>query len=142
MLPLVQVPMSSIGRLICRPGIYLGYLSGVCDSSIRCQDTQFPADVMSEKISIVDLAGAPRNELMTALSASSFNWTYLVTPVPMYLTLHQDISSCITLKKRIFPHLDIDHIPESIHAGWHDGLSLGIYVVDRGCVGNAGTYVT
>lgn len=142
MLPLVQVPTSSIGRLICLPGIYLGYLSGVCDAFAWCQDAQFPADVISGKISIVDLAGAPRNELKTALSAPFFNRTYLVTPVPMYLMLPQDISSCMALKERIFRHLDMDHIPESIRAGWYDGLSLGIYVVDWGCIGNAGTKVT
>lgn len=92
---------------------------------------------MSGKISIVDLSGASQNELTAALSVLAFDWTYLVTPVPMYLTLPQGVSLCMTLKKRISPHLDLDHIPESVQAGGYDGLGLGIYVVDRGCVGNA-----
>ncbi|KAF8558667.1 hypothetical protein OG21DRAFT_1404685 [Imleria badia] len=85
------------------------------------------------KISFVDLSGAPQNELMAALSAQSSNSTYLVTPVPMYSMLPQGISSCMVLKKHISPHLDLDHIPESILAG-HDALSLGIYAVERGCI--------
>ena len=89
---------------------------------------------MAGKISLVDLSGASENELMAALSASSFNSTYLVTPVPMYLTLTQGISSCTALKERIFPHLDLDHIPESIQAGGYDALSLGIYAIERGCM--------
>lgn len=139
---LVQVPLSSTGRLICLPGIYLGYLGRVCNTFTWYRDTQFSVDVMSGRISIVDLSGAPQNELTTVLSALSFDRTYLVTPVAMYLTLPRDVSSCIALQKRIFPHLDLDHIPESIQVGWYDGLSLGIYVIDWGCVASTGTCVT
>jgi hypothetical protein len=109
--PLVQAPMSSIGRLICHLGICLGCLRGVCDLSTRRQETQVSADVMSGKISFVDLSGAPQDELIAVLTASSFNSTYLVTPIPMYLTSPQGISSCIALKARICPHLDLNHIP-------------------------------
>lgn len=101
---------------------------------------------MSGNLSFVDLSGASLNELVAALSAQSFNSTYLVTPVPMYLMLPQGISSCITLKTHIFPHLDLDHIPESIQAGSYDALRLGIYAVERGCIdvgsSHIGTIVT
>ena len=103
-------------------------------------------EAASGKFYFTDLSGARQSELMAALSAPSFRSTYLVTPVSMYLMLPQRISSCMVLKQRIFPHLDLDHIPESVQAGPHDGLSLGIYDIERNCivdlVGNAGTFVT
>ena len=130
--------MSSIGRLTCHLGICLVCPRGVCDRFIWRQESQMSPDVMSGKISFMDLSGAPQNELMAVLTAPSFNSTYLVTPIPMYLTLPQGISSCITLKKRVFPHLDLDHIPETIQAGGYDALSLGIYAVERSCIAAVG----
>ena len=134
MLRRVQVLMSSIGRLICPLSICLGCLRGVCDYSTWRRETQTSADVMPGKISFVDLSGAPQAELMAALSASSFDSTYLVTPVPMYLTLPQGISSCMALKRLVFPHLDLDHIPETVQAGGYEALSLGIYAVEWSCI--------
>ena len=55
-------------------------------------------------------SGAPQEELMAALSAPSFDSTYPVTPVPIYLTFPQGIPSCTALKRRIFLHLDVAHI--------------------------------
>ena len=130
--------MSSIETLVYLLGICLGCLRGVCDSSAWRQGTQISADVMAGKTSFVDFSGAPQNELMAVLTAPSFNSTYLVTPIPMYLTLPQGISSCITLKRRVFPHLDLDHIPETIQAGGYDALSLGIYAVERSCIAAVG----
>lgn len=94
----------------------------------------FLIDADSGSLSFVDLSGAPQNELMAALSAPYFSSTYLVTPVPMYFMFPQGISSCMTLQESIFPHLDLDHIPESIQAGGHSALSLGIYVVEKSCI--------
>ena len=70
-----------------------------------------------------------------ALNAPSFNSIYIVTPVQMYLTLPQGISSCTALlvKRRILPHLDLEHIPETIHAGY-DALILGIYAAEWSCI--------
>ncbi|KAF9224898.1 hypothetical protein BS17DRAFT_731607 [Gyrodon lividus] len=100
-------------------------------------------DVLSGKVSLTDLAGAPQDELKAVLSTPSIDATYLVTPVAMYLTLPGEISLCMALQKRIFAHLDLDHIPESVQAGWYDGLSLGIYAIERSCVANnTGTAVT
>ena len=98
------------------------------------QHAQFSVDIISEQLHFVDLSGAPQNELMAALSAPSFKLTYLVSPAPVYLTLPHGISSCMTLEKRIFPHLDLDHIPESIQAGGLDALSLGVYAVKSDCI--------
>jgi len=86
-------------------------------------------DVSPGKISFTDLSGASQDELITALSASSFNVTHLVTPVSMYSTLPKSISSRIALERQIFPHLDLDHVAESIQAGGYEGLSLGVYTV-------------
>ena len=36
--------------------------------------------------------------------------------------------------RKIFPHLDLDHIPESVEMGWRDGLNIGIYIGDIGCL--------
>ncbi|KIK96891.1 glycosyltransferase family 22 protein [Paxillus rubicundulus Ve08.2h10] len=94
-------------------------------------------DVLSGKTSLTDLAGAPREALMAAFPTFPCNATYLVTPMAMYLTLPEEIMSCMALQRRIFPHLDLDHISESVQAGWHDGLSLGIYAVKRRCVADA-----
>lgn len=113
------------------------FLSGVRGFCAARQDTHFSVEVSAGKIAFIDLAGAPENELMVAISTSSSEETYLVTPVPMSLILPRGISSCITLKQRIFAHLDLDHVPESIQAGGRDALSLGIYAVDRGCVGSS-----
>lgn len=38
------------------------------------------------------------------------------------------------LNQSIFPHLDLDHIPESVNAGVLDGLRLGVYTLSRNCV--------
>ncbi|KAF9238069.1 glycosyltransferase family 22 protein [Melanogaster broomeanus] len=95
-------------------------------------------DVLSGNISLTDLTGAPLDELAAAtFSSSAFDMTYLVAPMAMYLTLPREISSCMTLQQRIFPHLDLDHISESVQAGWYDGLSLGIYAIERRCVADA-----
>jgi GPI mannosyltransferase 4 len=89
----------------------------MCEPAMWRQDTQFPADAIPGNISLADLSGTSQDELMTALSVSSFNMTHLVTLVSMYSTLPKSISSCIALERQIFPHLDLDHVPESIQAG-------------------------
>ncbi|KIJ16432.1 glycosyltransferase family 22 protein [Paxillus involutus ATCC 200175] len=96
-------------------------------------------DVLSGKISLTDLAGASQDALKAAFSTPSYNATYLVTPMAMYLSLPEEIVACTALQKRIFPHLDLDHISETVQAGWYDGLSLGIYAVKRSCAADAPT---
>jgi phosphatidylinositol glycan class Z len=60
--------------------------------------------------------------------------TLLVTPFPMKATLSPQITACFSLVHRVFPHLDLDHIGESVKAGWIYGLSLGIWRVDKSCI--------
>ena len=60
--------------------------------------------------------------------------TFLVMPFPMKSSLLPEMTACFDLDHRIFPHLDLDHIEESVEAGWRDGLSLGIWRVDKDCV--------
>lgn len=139
-------PCHLLEDLYATPAFAWHFSARYFDHSKWRQDAQISADVKSGKISLVDLSGTSENELMAALSASSYNSTYLVTPVPMYLTLTQGISSCTALERRIFPHLDLDHVPESTQAGGYDALSLGIYAVERGCMAvelaGQGTFVT
>ena len=61
---------------------------------------------------------------------------YLVTPEAAMRSLVQPIAQCFTLNTRIYPHLDLDHIPESIRTGWPGGISLGVYVADSDCLGS------
>ncbi|KAG9308325.1 hypothetical protein JVU11DRAFT_12089 [Chiua virens] len=91
-------------------------------------------DVISGKISLIDLSGAPKNDLVAAFASPSFTSTYLVAPMSMYSFLPRGVSSCMSLEERIFPHLDLDHIPESMEVGGVEALSLGIYAVQRSCV--------
>jgi len=61
---------------------------------------------------------------------------FLITPFPMKSTLSPTMTPCFALDHRVFPHLDLDHIGESVEAGWSDGLSLGVWRVDKDCVLN------
>lgn len=52
----------------------------------------------------------------------------------MHASLPVNFASCLSLDHTLFPHLDLDHIEESLEVGWKNGLSLGIWIVDRTCV--------
>lgn len=98
------------------------------------------SEVSSGRIRLTDLAGAPATVLEVtffdvALATSPGNVTsYLVAPFPMKAILSSTTVPCLSLEQRVFPHLDLDHIGESIEAGWVDGLSLGIWSIDMHCV--------
>jgi len=110
-------------------------------------------DVISGRISITDLAGASSSSIYRAIlypsndvfsftgkpdvSSYSGATTFLVTTFSMKALLFPEIIACISLDHRVFPHLDLDHIGESVREGWRDGLSLGIWKVDRTCVSDA-----
>ncbi|KAG1819207.1 glycosyltransferase family 22 protein [Suillus subaureus] len=85
-------------------------------------------------ISFVDLAGASQDNFAASLSASDYDRTFVVTPVAMQHTLPPTITGCMELNKSIFPHLDLDHISESIDTGVLDGLRLGVYTLSPNCV--------
>lgn len=109
-------------------------------------------DVVSGRVNITDLAGASSSSLYKTLvhpstvdillsdknnvRSYSKEATYLVTPFPMKASLLRQITTCFSLEHRVFPHLDLDHIKESVEAGWKDGLSLGVWRVDKDCVSN------
>jgi phosphatidylinositol glycan class Z len=94
--------------------------------------------VQSGRVSITDLAGADADEASDILSSlpSGEGGTdvYLVTPPFAVRSLDQHMSGCLKLDKKIFPHLDLDHLPESVEMGWREGLSLEIYVAELECL--------
>ncbi|KAH7928353.1 glycosyltransferase family 22 protein [Leucogyrophana mollusca] len=91
-------------------------------------------DYLSGLFRITDLAGAPRNDLVKVVLSDTQRAIYMVTPIAMHSTLPEAVSRCMTLEHRMFPHLDLDHIPESVQAGWLDGLSLGVYELRSACL--------
>ncbi|KAH7910895.1 glycosyltransferase family 22 protein [Hygrophoropsis aurantiaca] len=91
-------------------------------------------DYSPGQIHLTDLAGAPRDGLFNAVTSAPWKNTCVITPIAMHSTLPDSITKCTTLGHRVFPHLDLDHISESVQAGWRDGLTLGVYDVDTGCV--------
>lgn len=59
---------------------------------------------------------------------------YLIAPPFAIQGLDRSLVACFELDKRIFPHLDLDHIPESVEMGLHGGLSLDVRVARMGCI--------
>jgi len=103
-------------------------------------------EVKEERISLTDLAGAPTSELAKALVAISHfqphphstllesqhakgqdsnQRVYLVTP----LHGRSQLPCCFALRRSFFPHVDLDHLKESIEAGW-EGLGLGLFELE------------
>lgn len=91
-------------------------------------------DVSTGLISFVDLAGASQDDFAASLNAGDYARTFVVTPVAMQYTLPPAIMGCMELNWSTFPHLDLDHISESMNAGVLDGLRLGVYTLSRNCV--------
>ncbi|KAF7965116.1 hypothetical protein HWV62_45559 [Athelia sp. TMB] len=60
--------------------------------------------------------------------------TYVITTFAMKASLPPAIERCLTFEHAMFPHLDLDHIGESVKLGWKGGLSLGIWIVDMMCI--------
>ena len=99
------------------------------------------ADVISSRIRLTDLAGASAIVLQGDLAdaASSYSGetdttTYVITTFAMKASLPSAIGQCLTFEHALFPHLDLDHIGESIELGWKGGFSLGIWIVDMVCI--------
>ncbi|KAL4071722.1 glycosyltransferase family 22 protein [Scleroderma yunnanense] len=92
-------------------------------------------DTGTAKVITTDLAGATQDTFLNNLLSTDPGTTiYVVTPIPMYRVLPSQVSSCFTIEKCIFPHLDLDHVQESMGTGWYDGLALGVYTVERSCI--------
>ncbi|KAI6126807.1 glycosyltransferase family 22 protein [Pisolithus sp. B1] len=94
-------------------------------------------DVQSGKVAVVDLAGAAESTLVNTLLSTRSETVYVVTPVAMLKNLPGHVASCFISQKRIFPHLDLDHVQESFEVGWYDGLTLGVYTVEQSCLASA-----
>ncbi|PSS08868.1 hypothetical protein PHLCEN_2v3435 [Hermanssonia centrifuga] len=95
-------------------------------------------DVVSGRVRVTDLAGAPpdqvENTLVSLISHRKNTTLYIVTPPFAMQALQSPLSACFAVEKHLFPHLDMDHIPESLEVGWPEGLTLGIYVADSDCI--------
>ncbi|KAG6328677.1 hypothetical protein ID866_10412 [Astraeus odoratus] len=91
-------------------------------------------DAESGKVTVTDLAGGTEETLMRTLLSTGSNTTFLVAPIAMYKTIPGNFSFCFIPQTRIFPHLDMDHLRESIAVGWYDGLGLGVYTIERNCI--------
>ena len=78
---------------------------------------------------IADLQASPN---LTVLS------TILVAPFHSLQRLNDHHVKCFTERARVFPHVDLDHIEEAVQVGWKDGLSLGIFNIDRICLNSVG----
>ncbi|KZP17350.1 glycosyltransferase family 22 protein [Athelia psychrophila] len=101
-------------------------------------------DVSSGRIRLTDLAGAPVTVLEESLADTTLTSsivgdtiTYLVAPFAMKALLPRVAEHCLVLEHAVFPHLDLDHIGESIELGWKGGLSLGIWTIDTTCIGRS-----
>ncbi|KAI0708537.1 Alg9-like mannosyltransferase family-domain-containing protein [Earliella scabrosa] len=94
-------------------------------------------DVTSEAVTIADLAGSSPDGVVRALRIpppTTRNLAVLlVAPIHAMGSLGTT-QACLTERNRVFPHLDLDHIGEAVEVGWRDGLSLGIFEVDRTCL--------
>ena len=110
-----------------------GRSCGTYDStviSLPCTDESFtPA--------VVDLAGSSKETLkdtLSRLATPESSVVYLVTPPFAILDLDVHLKSCLSLRKAVMPHLDLDHIGENVAVGWPDGMSLGIYAIPSECL--------
>lgn len=99
-------------------------------------------DVRSGLVSVFDLAGASADDLGSYMASLTGYHdgavVYLVTPPFALRSLNQSFAKCFMDDKTMFPHLDLDHVPESVEMGWREGLSLGIYVGDIHCLKQSG----
>ncbi|TFK82885.1 glycosyltransferase family 22 protein [Polyporus arcularius HHB13444] len=94
------------------------------------------AHVDTKAVRVFDVAGAPADGVARALSIPGMipnSTTLLVAPFHAVRSFDARAQECLTLRNRVFPHLDLDHIAEAVEVGWKDGLSLGIWEVDSVC---------
>ncbi|KZT21480.1 glycosyltransferase family 22 protein [Neolentinus lepideus HHB14362 ss-1] len=92
-------------------------------------------------VSVTDLAGASPDgllEIIHSITLSTDTRTplctkvYLVAPFWATDSVQLDAHS-FHLETRIWPHLDMDHIRESVNLGLRDGLALGVYSLQKNC---------
>lgn len=98
-------------------------------------------EVLTGRASVADLAGRSSTDVEEYLSSlrdqrPEGTILYLVTPEFAMRSLGPSMAHCFSIDKRVYPHLDLDHIPESIEVGWPSGISLGVYVANLDCIGS------
>ncbi|KAI0819879.1 Alg9-like mannosyltransferase family-domain-containing protein [Trametes gibbosa] len=105
-------------------------------------------DTLSKQVGVLDIAGAsPFSALRTLVTLETTARplsVILVAPFHAVRELdgfdqHQLAGPrrCVAERDRVFPHLDLDRLAESVQVGWRDGLSLGIFDVDVACLGSS-----
>ena len=97
-------------------------------------------DHTSKAVEVFDFSGAPGDRVIQSFlhppPTSRPLMALLVAPFHSISDLGAPAQACLTERDRAFPHLDLDHLGEAMEVGWRDGLSLGIFEVDRVCIGN------
>ncbi|KAI0088387.1 Alg9-like mannosyltransferase family-domain-containing protein [Irpex rosettiformis] len=98
--------------------------------------------IITGHASVADLAGKPSSDVedyLISLRGQHPEGTtlYLVAPEFAMQSLEQPIAKCFRIDRQIYPHIDLDHISESIETGWPGGVCLGVYVADLDCVASS-----
>lgn len=89
----------------------------------------------SGRFAIIDVAGQSQEIAMSTLSQIPMSrQVFLLTPLALESKLPSPIRDCIDLENYFFPHLDMDHLPETWEAGIPKGLSLGLWHVRTRCL--------
>ncbi|KAM5546079.1 hypothetical protein V8D89_000205 [Ganoderma adspersum] len=98
------------------------------------------SDHASKAVEVFDFSGAAGDRVIQSLlqppPTSRPLMALLVAPFHSIGDLGTPAQACLTERDRVFPHLDLDHLGEAMEIGWRDGLSLGIFEVDRACINN------
>ncbi|KAI0752580.1 Alg9-like mannosyltransferase family-domain-containing protein [Daedaleopsis nitida] len=111
------------------------------------QGISWPCDKLidSKTVTVTDLAGASVERVLNTLGLHPPTErplsTLLVAPFHS-IGMLESATSCLKERGRVSPHLDLDHIGEAVGVGWSDGLSLGIFEVDRPCLDNSGPVIS
>ncbi|EMD36855.1 glycosyltransferase family 22 protein [Gelatoporia subvermispora B] len=95
----------------------------------------FERDVSEGLFHISDHASSPPSTLLQHIVHSrGTQSTILVMPVHAFDLIPREVHNCFHIRRKVFPHLDLDNIAESMAIGGKDGMSLGIYNVDTSCL--------
>ncbi|KZT71263.1 glycosyltransferase family 22 protein [Daedalea quercina L-15889] len=98
-------------------------------------------DVASGKYVLSDLKGVPTVKMLEHIVSTSAQETFIVTPLHALNDVPKEQRACFEQKERIFPHLDLDHVPEARALGRKDGMSLGIFTVNVACLHPRGSSI-
>ncbi|KAH9925027.1 Alg9-like mannosyltransferase family-domain-containing protein [Epithele typhae] len=95
-------------------------------------------DVIHNTVTVSDFSGASSPRVLRGLQLHPIDTTplgtILVAPFHAVRLLGEANSRCVVERSRVYPHLSLDHIGETMEVGWKDGFSLGIFDIDRDCL--------